>query len=130
MLEQDQKSLVSSIQGDPVAMWKKLADTYMVQKAGAGFNAYDDLFSIRKKEDESLQALISRTDEQMRLCQNLQPADFSLDDWDKELTSMVLVRALPDEYSNFVSSLLVLDKLDKESITQAFLTEEILLKVT
>ena len=38
---------------------------------------------------------------------------------------MVLVRALPDEYSHFVSSLLVLDKLDKDSITQAFLTEEI-----
>ena len=67
MLEQDQKNLISAIQGDPVAMWKKLADTYLQQKAGSRFNAYDDLFSIRKKEDESLQALISRTDEQMRL---------------------------------------------------------------
>ena len=61
----------------------------------------------------------------MRLCQSLRPSTFTLDDLDKELTSMVLVRALPDEYSHFVSSLLVLDKLDKDSITQAFITEEI-----
>jgi len=38
---------------------------------------------------------------------------------------MVLIRTLPDDYSHFVSLLLLLDKLDKETITQAFLTEEI-----
>ena len=37
---------------------------------------------------------------------------------------MVLLRALPDEYSHFVTSLLLLDKLDKATITQAFLTKE------
>ncbi|TEB21044.1 hypothetical protein FA13DRAFT_1800424 [Coprinellus micaceus] len=60
----------------------------------------------------------------MKLCQALRPKDFTLDAMDKELTSMVLLRALPDNYSHFVTSLLLLDKLDKATITQAFLTEE------
>ena len=62
MLKQDQKNIVSAIQDNPIAMWKKLADTYLQQKAGSRFNAYNNLFSIRKKEDKSLQALISRAD--------------------------------------------------------------------
>ena len=37
---------------------------------------------------------------------------------------MTLIRALPDEYSNFASSLLLLDKLDKATVHQAFVTEE------
>ncbi|KAJ2921828.1 hypothetical protein H1R20_g15267, partial [Candolleomyces eurysporus] len=53
------------------------------------------------------------------------PKDFDLKALDKELTSMVLIRALPDEYSHFVSSLLLMDKLDKDTVQQAFLTEEI-----
>jgi len=61
----------------------------------------------------------------MRLCQSLRLSKLDLDALDKGLTSMVLIRALPDDYSHFVSSLLLLDKLDKETITQAFLTQEI-----
>ena len=38
---------------------------------------------------------------------------------------MALIRALSDEYSHFVSSLLLMDKLEKETVVQAFLTEEI-----
>ncbi|KAJ2912505.1 hypothetical protein MD484_g7902, partial [Candolleomyces efflorescens] len=38
---------------------------------------------------------------------------FSLEQLDKELAAMVLIRALPEEYNTFVSSLL--DKLDKSS---------------
>ncbi|RXW16560.1 hypothetical protein EST38_g9290 [Candolleomyces aberdarensis] len=53
------------------------------------------------------------------------PKDFDLKALDKELTSMVLIRAVPDEYSHFVSSLLLMDKLDKDTVHQAFLTEEI-----
>ncbi|TEB18159.1 hypothetical protein FA13DRAFT_1649668, partial [Coprinellus micaceus] len=34
------------------------------------------------------------------------------------------IQHLPDDYSHFVTSLLLLDKLDKATITQAFLTEE------
>ncbi|KAJ2923863.1 hypothetical protein H1R20_g13232, partial [Candolleomyces eurysporus] len=44
---------------------------------------------------------------------------------DKELASMVLIRALPEEYNTFVSLLLLLDKLDKKRVQEAFITEEI-----
>ncbi|KAG2011535.1 hypothetical protein CC2G_011640 [Coprinopsis cinerea AmutBmut pab1-1] len=40
-------------------MWTLLRDAHMQQKPGTRFNAYDDLFSIRKREDESLQALMN-----------------------------------------------------------------------
>ena len=106
-------------------MWTNLETTYRQKKAGSCFNAYDDLFSIRKSDDESLQSLINRVDESMKLCQSLRPKDFDLKALDKELTSMVLIRALPDEYSHFVSSLLLMDKLDKDTVQQVFRTEEI-----
>ncbi|KAJ3520347.1 hypothetical protein NMY22_g12799 [Coprinellus aureogranulatus] len=71
MLEQDQKTLVDGCKDDPSAMWRMLQATYRQQKAGSRFNAYDDLLAIRKKEDESLQSLINRVDEAMKLCQSL-----------------------------------------------------------
>ncbi|KAF8977378.1 hypothetical protein BDQ17DRAFT_1266641 [Cyathus striatus] len=37
---------------------------------------------------------------------------------------MALIRALPEEYSSFVSALLMKDKLDKEVIHAAFIVEE------
>jgi hypothetical protein len=61
----------------------------------------------------------------MKLCQSLRPKDFDLKALDKELTSMVLIRALPNEYSHFVSLLLLMDKLDKDTVQQAFMTEDI-----
>ena len=125
MLEQDQKTLVDGSKDDPRAMWTTLEGTYRQKRAGSCFNAYDDLFSIRKNDDESLQTLINRVDEGMKLCQSLRPKEFDLAALDKELASMVLIRALPDEFSHFVSSLLLMDKLDKDTVTQAFLTEEI-----
>jgi hypothetical protein len=36
-------------------MWTTLEDTYHQKKAGNRFNSYDDLFSICKQADESLQ---------------------------------------------------------------------------
>ena len=66
-LEPDQKALVSSCKDSPVTMWTTLQSTYLQKKAGSRFNAYDDLFSIRKLEDETLQSLINRVDEAVKL---------------------------------------------------------------
>ncbi|TEB21168.1 hypothetical protein FA13DRAFT_1643328, partial [Coprinellus micaceus] len=126
-LEEDVRTLVRGCRDDPQAMWTTLEDTYHQKKADNHFNSYDDLFSICKQADESLQTLINRVDEATKLCQALRPSekpkDFTLDAMDKELTSMVLC-ALPDNCSHFFMSLLLLDKLDKATTTQAFLTEE------
>ena len=124
-LKPDQKALVSSCKDSPVTMWTTLQSTYLQKKAGSRFNAYDDLFSIRKLEDETLQSLINRVDEAVKLIQDLRPTSFSLEQLDKELAAMVLIRALPEEYNTFVSSLLLLDKLDKKTVQDVFITEEI-----
>jgi len=89
------------------------------------FNAYDDLFSIRKQPDESLQALMNRIDESMRTISNLRPKDFNLAKLDEELVCMAMIRSLPEEYSHFSSSLLLLDSLDKTKLQNVFVTEEL-----
>ncbi|TFK16533.1 hypothetical protein FA15DRAFT_547259, partial [Coprinopsis marcescibilis] len=55
---------------------------------------------------------------------NLQPKEFDLAALDSELASMALIRALPDKFSTFTSSLLLLEKLDHTAIHQAFITKE------
>lgn len=116
VVEQDQRIHLTGIEDDPVKMWKKLEGVHMARRAGARFNAYDDLFSIRKKEDESLMSLTNRIDGAIRTIQNLRPKDFTLQALDEELQSMAMIRSLPDDYSNFVSSLLIMDKLDKATV--------------
>jgi transposase InsO family protein len=124
MVEPEQRVHFDGIKDDPVKIWKKLEDVHMVKKAGARFNAYDDLFSIRKKDEESLQSLTNRITLSVRKIQNLRPADFTLEKLDEELLSMAMIRALPSDYANFVSSILLMDKLDKDTIIQAFQNEE------
>lgn len=123
-VEDDQKIHLKGIEGDPVKMWAALRDVHMQKRPGMRFNAYDDLFSIRKQEDENLQTLMNRVDTAIRRIQDLRPNDFDLAKLDEELASMAMIRALPDEFSNFASSLLLMDKLDKATIQQAFVTEE------
>jgi len=65
-------------------------------RPGARFNAYDALFSIRKRPDESLQALMNRVDESMHSISNLRPKAFSLQNLDDELACMALIRSLPE----------------------------------
>ena len=113
MISPQQRVYIEDVKEDPVKIWKKLKDVHEIQKAGSRFNAYDDLFSIRKHEDESLQSLMSRVDEAMQRIKNLCPANFDLNMLDDELHSMTLIRVLPEAFSSFVSSLLLLDKLIK-----------------
>jgi hypothetical protein len=124
MITPDQRVHVKSIEDDPIKMWKKLEEGHVVKQAGTRFNTYDDFFSIRKKEDETLQSLTTRIDACMQRIKNLRPENFKLEDLDKELYCMTMIRALPEDYDNFVSSLLIMDKLDKDTILKAFQTEE------
>ncbi len=97
---------------------------HLQKRPGLVSTAYDDLFSIRKLEDESLQSLMNRVDTAIHRIQDLRPKDFTLTNLDDELATMTLIRALPDEFSGFASSLLLLDKLEKATIQQAFVSEE------
>ena len=124
MVEPDQKIHFKGIKDKPVEMWKALETVHLQKRPGTRFNAYDDLFSIRKEEEESLQTLMNRVDLALTRITDLRPASFTIDQLDSELASMALIRALPEEYSHFTSSLLLLDKLDKATIQQAFVTED------
>ena len=56
----DQRMHLSGIEEDPVKMWTALQSAHVLKRPGARFNAYDALFSIRKKDGESLESLTTR----------------------------------------------------------------------
>ena len=106
-------------------MWNLLEAAHLSKKAGARFNAYDDLFSIRKQEDENLVTLGVRIEKAMQTIQNICTPGFTIQNLDEELQCMALIHALPDEYRHLSSSLLLIDKLDKVTILEAFRSEEL-----
>ena len=112
------------VKDNPIKIWKALKSTHVHKRPGTRFNAYNDFFSIRKEEDESLQTLMARIDESMRKMQNLWPSNFDLQKLDKELTCMAMIHALPEEYTNFTSSILLLGTLNKSMLQEAFHAEE------
>ena len=122
---------IRSIQDNPVTGWKAIGPIYLQRKPGAWFATYDKFFGIRKWEDESLSALTARVDQAMLKIKELHPSDatnlFIINKLDNELVCMTLVCSLPQEYSHFTSSLLLLwaqifkytNKANKEnSVTQ------------
>ena len=54
MVEPEQRIHLTGIQDNPVKMWTKLEEVHMAKQAGTRFNAYDDLFSIRKRRKSPL----------------------------------------------------------------------------
>ena len=53
-VESDQRVHFRGLEDEPKAMWDKLEEAHLHKKPGARFNAYDQLFSIHKADDESL----------------------------------------------------------------------------
>ena len=116
LVESDQKAYFRGHEEDHIMMWSLLEAAYLSKKPGVRFNAYDDLFSIRKQDEESLVDLGTRIKKAMQVIQSLHPADFKIEMLDEKLQCMVLIHALPDEYCHLAVSLLLLDKLDKSVI--------------
>ena len=109
---------------DPIKMWKKLEAAHLQKKPGARYNAYDALFSINKKDDETLVDMGVRIEQAMADIQNLRPSKFTVEELDEELECMALIRALPEDYAHLASALLLQSKLDRTMILQAFQSEE------
>jgi len=124
MVEPMQRVHFRGIKDDAVKMWGALEAVHMQKRPGTRFNAYDDLFSIRKRDDEDLQSLINQVDTSVHRIRDLRSTGFTLDQLDDELASMTLIRALPDDYNAFVSSLLLKDDLDKIAVQNAFVRED------
>ena len=110
---------------DPVQMWTLLEQAHVQKKPGARFNAYNDLFSIQKNDNETLVEMAVCIEQAMGSIENLRPKDFTREKLDDELQCMALIQALPEEYSHFSTLLLLLDSLDKNKILQAFHSEEL-----
>jgi len=69
MVDNTQRVHFRGIKDNPVKMWGALKEVHMQKRPGTRFNAYDDLFSIRKREEEDLQSLINRVDDALhRIC--------------------------------------------------------------
>jgi len=96
----------------------------MQKRPGTHFNAYNDLFSIRKREEEDLQSLINRVDDALHSIRDLRSTAFTLDKLDDELGAMALILDLPEDYNSFVSSLLLKDDVDKAAVQIAFVRED------
>ncbi|KAJ7133236.1 hypothetical protein C8R44DRAFT_611632, partial [Mycena epipterygia] len=123
-LEQSQKVYIKGMEENPLAMWAALERVHRQKKPGARFTAYNSLFNITKLPDESLTKLIGRVDDAVSLIKELRPPAHTLDDMDGELASMAMIRALPEEFKAFRSSLFLLPQLDKQTVTEAFILEE------
>jgi hypothetical protein len=88
LIKPDQRVHIKGMEDNPVKMWERLETVHVVKQAGARFDSYDSFFSIRKKEDESLVALTTRSDGAMQTIQSLRPNTFTLQTLDKELFCM------------------------------------------
>jgi len=124
MVANTQRVYFRGIKDDPVKMWGTLKEVHMQKRAGTHFNTYDDLFSIRKREEEDIQSLINRVDNALHRIRDLQSTAFTLDKLDDELGAMALIRALPEDYNSFVSSLLLKDDVDKAAVQIAFVSKD------
>ena len=117
-VEPDQRVHIQNNLEDPKAMWSNLEKAHVSKKAGARFNAYSDLLTITKKDDESLNDLGTRVANAMQVVKNMRPADFTLEKLDEDLMCMALVRALPTEYNSLATSLLLVDDLKNDGHDQ------------
>ena len=85
LVESDQRVHFRGHEDDPIKMWQLLEAAHLSKKPGARFNAYDDLFSIRKQDSESLVDMGVRIEKAMQAIQNLRPLDFTIEQLDEEL---------------------------------------------
>jgi hypothetical protein len=104
---------------DPVKIWATLKKTFIKPSSAPRFQAYQDLFSIKKDPSETLDAVINRVDEQTRIIKSLTPDAFTLDNLYDDLASMTIINSLPHDFSTVVSTLAVMDKFSKTEVIQS-----------
>jgi len=104
---------------DPVAIWSTLKTTFIKPVSAPRFQAYQDLFSIKKDPSETLDAIINRVDEQVRIIKSLTPEVFTLDNLYDDLASMTIINSLPHDFNTVVSTLAVMDKFSKTDVIQS-----------
>jgi len=110
---------IRDCEDDPCLIWSTIKSTFIQQRSGPRFNAYHDLLAIQKLQDESLDSMINRVDQQIRTIKSLTPSKFTLDDLYDELAAMAIIRALPGDFRDITHTLSVLDKFKKDDVVTA-----------
>ena len=118
-MSQEVKVLIRDCEDDPVLIWETLKTSFVQQRTAPRFNAYHALLSVEKSESESLDSLINRVDEHLRVIKSLSPSSFTLDNLYDELAVMAIIRALPHSFDDVVRTISILDKFDKPSVLQS-----------
>ena len=108
---------IRDCEDDPVKIWNALKDAFIQQRAAPRFNAYHSLLSIQKDEKESLDGVINRVDQQIRVIKSLSPPSFTLDDLYDELATMAIIRSLPHhDFNEVIRTISILDVFDKQKV--------------
>jgi hypothetical protein len=118
-MSQEVKVLIRDCEDDPVLIWDTLKTSFVQQRTAPRFNAYHALLSVEKSDSESLDSLINRVDEHIRVIKSLSPSSFTLDNLYDELAVMPIIRALPHSFDDVVRTISILDKFDKPSVIQS-----------
>ena len=104
---------------EPVKIWNTLKATFIKPVSAPRFQAYQDLFSIKKDSSETLDGVMNRVDEQIRTIKSLTPDSFTLDNLYDDLANMTIINSLPHDFSTVVNTLAVMDKFSKTEVIQS-----------
>ena len=86
---------------------------------------FQHLLSTWKQDNKGLKGLIAHVAEMVHTIKDLHSTNFMLDDLDNEFHSMALIHMLLQEYSSFISSIMLIDKFDCLTIHKACRNEEL-----
>ena len=118
-MSHDIKVLIRDCEDDPILIWETLKTSFIQQQTAPRFNVYHTLLSVEKSDSETLDSLINREDEQIRVIKSLSPSSFTLDNLYDELAVMAIIRALLHSFDDVARTISVLDKFDKQSVVQS-----------
>ena len=118
-MSQNIKILIRDCKDDTILIWQTLKMSFIQQHTAPHFNVYHALLSVEKSDSKSLESVINRVDEQIRVIKSLSPSSFTLENLYDELAVMGIIRVLPHSFDNVVWTISVLDKFDKPSVIQA-----------
>ena len=89
------------------AMWDTLKSKFEQKNATSRFLILSELLSVQKQPEDSLSTLIGKVDSALLALRASNSASLTLESFQEELAYSSLIRALPDEFASFRSSLLL-----------------------
>ena len=101
-MSHDIKVLIRDYEDNPILIWETLKTSFIQQQNVSHFNVYYTLLSVKRSNSETLDSLINRVDEQIRVIKSLSPSSFTLDNLYDKLAVMAIIRALPHSFDNVI----------------------------